>query len=77
MATASSAPSIVDTARKIPVRCVADIQASSETEGHPIVFAFDDGHGPGATQWRAANPGEQTVSWLSISRAPLNTSPWK
>ena len=61
MSTPSSAPSIVDTARKIPVRFVADIRASSETEGHPIVFAFDDGHGPGATQWRAANPGEQTV----------------
>jgi hypothetical protein len=46
----------------IPVLSCAEVQTTSEAVGHPILFAFDDGDGPGGTHWRAGDPGEQTVT---------------
>ena len=31
------------------------------SRGHPIVFAFDEGDGPGATHWKAGDPGDQMI----------------
>jgi hypothetical protein len=47
---------------KIPFLSLAEVQASSELPAHPIVLAFDEGHGPGATRWIAGDPGEQTIT---------------
>lgn len=33
--------------KKLPLLSLAEVQASSEAEGHPISLAFDDGEGPG------------------------------
>ena len=46
--------------RKIPVLSLATVQASSEAPGHPISLVFDEGDGPGAFHWRAAEQGDQT-----------------
>ncbi len=48
--------------QKLPLVALAEVQASSEAEGHPILFAFDEGMGPGATCWKAGDPGEQTIT---------------
>lgn len=47
---------------KIPVLALAEVQCTSETQGHPILLAFDEGVGPGATYWKAGDPGEQTIT---------------
>jgi len=44
--------------QKLPLVSLAEVQASSEAEGHPILLAFDDGTGPGGTYWKAGDPGE-------------------
>jgi len=48
--------------QKLPLLSLAEVQASSETEEHPILQAFDEGRGPGATYWKAGDPGEQTIT---------------
>ena len=48
--------------QKLPLVSLAEVQASSEAEGHPILLAFDDGTGPGGTYWKAGDPGEQTIT---------------
>ena len=48
--------------QKLPLVSLAEVQATSEEAGHPIVFAFDDSDGSGATSWKAGTPGEQTVT---------------
>lgn len=48
--------------RKLPLLSLAEVQASSETEENPILLAFDEGIGPGATYWKAGDPGEQTIT---------------
>ena len=48
--------------QKLPHISLAEVQASSEAEGHPLLLAFDDGTGPGATYWKAGDPGEQTIT---------------
>ena len=48
--------------RKLPLLSLAEVQASSEAEAHPILLAFDEGHGPGATYWKAKDAGEQTIT---------------
>ena len=48
--------------QKLPLISLAEVQASSEAEGHPILLAFDEGTGPGATYWKAGDPGEQTIT---------------
>ena len=47
---------------KVPLLSLAEVQASSETVDHPILQAFDEGMGPGATYWKAGAPGEQTIT---------------
>ncbi len=37
-------------------------RASSEADGQAIELAFNHDHGPGATHWKAAQPGEQTIT---------------
>lgn len=48
--------------RKLPLVSLAEVQASSEADGHPILLAFDDGTGPGGTYWKAGDAGEQTIT---------------
>jgi hypothetical protein len=48
--------------QKLPLVALAEVQASSEAEGHPIVLAFDEGVGPAGTYWKAGDPGEQTIT---------------
>ncbi len=48
--------------QKLPLLAFAEVRASSEDEAHPILLAFDDGDGPGATYWKAGDPGEQTIT---------------
>lgn len=48
--------------QKLPLLSLAEVQASSEAKGQPILLAFDEGHGPGATYWKAGDPGEQTIT---------------
>ncbi len=48
--------------QKLPLVALAEVQASSEAEGHPILLAFDEGMGPGGTYWKAGDPGEQTIT---------------
>lgn len=48
--------------RKLPLVSLAEVQASSEADAHPILLAFDDGTGPGGTYWKAGDPGEQTIT---------------
>jgi hypothetical protein len=48
--------------QKLPLASLAEVRASSEAEGHPILLAFDEGEGPGATYWKAGDPGEQTIT---------------
>jgi hypothetical protein len=47
--------------REIPVLAVATVVVTSEAEGHPINGVFDDKRGPGASQWIAAEPGDQKL----------------
>lgn len=47
--------------REIPVLAVATITVTSEADGHPITCVFDEERGPGASQWIAAEPGDQKV----------------
>lgn len=47
--------------REIPVLSAATVLVSSEAEGHPLANVFDDKRGPGATQWIAAEPGDQKL----------------
>ena len=47
--------------REIPVLAVATIIVTSEAEGHPITCVFDEERGPGASQWIAAEPGDQKL----------------
>ena len=47
--------------REIPVLAVATIVVTSEAEGHPITCVFDEERGPGASQWIAAEPGDQKL----------------
>ena len=47
--------------REIPILSAATVVASSEADGHAIAHAFDDERGPGARQWVAAIPGDQTL----------------
>ena len=47
---------------KLPLVSLAEVQATSEEAGHPILFAFDESAGPGATSWKAGNPGDQTIT---------------
>jgi hypothetical protein len=49
-------------AHKLPLVSLAEVQATSEEAGHPIIFAFDDSDGSGATSWKAGTPGEQTIT---------------
>ena len=46
----------------MPLLALAEVRASSEDDGHPILLAFDDGEGAGSTFWKAHDPGEQTVT---------------
>jgi hypothetical protein len=48
--------------QKLPLLSLAEVQVSSETEEHPILLAFDEGTGPGATYWKAGDPGAQTIT---------------
>ena len=48
--------------RRMPVLSLAAVQVSSEAVGHPISLVFDEAHGPGAFHWRAAEPGDQTLT---------------
>ena len=50
------------TLQKLPLVALSEVRASSEAEGHPILLAFDDGMGRGATCWKAGNSGEQTIT---------------
>lgn len=47
--------------REIPVLAVATITVTSEADGHPITCVFDEERGPGASQWIAAEPGDQKL----------------
>lgn len=47
--------------REIPVLSVATVLVRSEAEGHPIAHVFDETRGPGASQWIAAEPGDQKL----------------
>ena len=47
---------------KLSLLALAEVQASSEADGHPLLLAFDEGVGPGATYWKAGDQGEQTVT---------------
>ena len=47
---------------KLAVLLVGTVQASSEADGHAIELAFDHDQGPGATYWKAGQPGDQTVT---------------
>nr|MCC2642014.1 hypothetical protein [Nitrospira sp.] len=49
-------------AQKLPLVSLAEVQATSESDGHPILLAFDEGDGPGGTYWKAGDPGEQTIT---------------
>ena len=49
-------------ARKLPLVSLAEVHATSEATEYPILFAFDEGEGPGATYWKAGDPGEQTIT---------------
>ncbi len=48
--------------QKLPLLSLAEVQASSEDEVHPILLAFDDAIEPGSTYWKAGDPGEQTIT---------------
>ena len=47
--------------REIPILSVAAVEVTSEAEGHPLAYVFDESRGPGASQWIAAQPGDQTL----------------
>lgn len=47
--------------REIPILTDASVLTTSAADGHPIALIFDDDRGPGARQWIAAEPGNQTV----------------
>jgi hypothetical protein len=47
--------------QEIPILTDASVLATSEADGHPIALIFDDDRGPGAREWIAAEPGNQTV----------------
>lgn len=47
--------------REIPILSAATVLVSSEADGHPIAHVFDDDRGPGAAQWIAGQPGDQTL----------------
>jgi hypothetical protein len=49
-------------ARKLSLISLTEVQATSESDGHPILLAFDEGDGPGGTYWKAGDPGEQTIT---------------
>jgi hypothetical protein len=57
-----SAPCGMAELQKLPLVALAEVQASSEAEGHPILLAFDEGMGPGGTYWKAGDPGEQRIT---------------
>ena len=48
--------------RRMPVLSLAAVQVSSEAVVHPNSLVFDEAHGPGAFHWRAAEPGDQTLT---------------
>jgi hypothetical protein len=48
--------------RRLPVLSQAVVQVTSEAVGHPISLVFDETHEPGAFHWRAAEPGDQTLT---------------
>lgn len=48
--------------QKLLLLALAEVQASSEDDGYPILLAFDESEGPGATDWKAGDPGEQTIT---------------
>ena len=47
---------------KLPLAALAEVRATSEDRDHPILLAFDEGDGPGASYWKAGDPGEQTIA---------------
>ena len=57
-----SAPYRMAQLQKVSLAALSEVQASSEAVGHPILLAFDEGMGPGATYWKAGDPGQQTIT---------------
>ena len=47
--------------REISILSDATVSTTSEADGHPVALIFDDDRGPGAKQWVAAEPGDQTI----------------
>ena len=48
--------------QKLSLLAFAEVRASSEAPEHPILSAFDESQGPGASRWKAGQPGEQTIT---------------
>ena len=49
-------------AEALPVADLATVLVTSEAADFPVEHAFDDRRGPGGSRWRAAEPGEQTLT---------------
>lgn len=62
MAAEKQAPHSTLEAAPMAVLLLGTVRATSEADGHAIEQAFDHDHGPGATHWRAGEPGEQTIT---------------
>ncbi len=56
-----AAPTPVSAPAGLAIADVAVAYVTSEDPGEPIEHAFDAQRGPGASRWRAATPGEQTL----------------
>ena len=58
---------------KLPLAALAEVRATSEDRDHPILLAFDEGDGPGASYWKAGDPGEQTIARPQEVQLALST----
>lgn len=46
---------------EIDIAAVASVVVTSESPNHPVDNAFDRNRGPGASEWVAEDPGEQSI----------------
>lgn len=57
----SDPPVPVSSQDELDVASLATVLITSESAEHPVENAFDGRRGPGASQWIAGTPGEQTL----------------
>lgn len=54
-------PKATSSSEGLDIAAMSTALVTSEATDFPIENAFDGSRGPGATRWRAAEPGEQTL----------------